>query len=304
MDMEIFLILLFVFSSVVLFVIGLTPSKKLDLKSMYEDAADSEIRTGILYTLTPFTKQLELFNAKLRGPKINTYKKFVGKRLTMSGNPFHISSNEFIGFQEILFFCCFVFSCLFFIKMPEGTILQKMLFVIVVISADMLIALIVPLFLLNDAITQRHKKLSRELPYVLDLLTISVEAGLDFVMAIVRVIEKGKAGPLRHELSVMLQQMKLGKRRREALQDMSERNNHPDLKTICASMIQADQMGSSLGPILRIQSDLLRRKRMLRAEKVAQQAPVKMLMPLIGCIFPAVFLVLLVPIILKLLSSV
>jgi tight adherence protein C len=222
----------------------------------------------------------------------------------MSGNPLSLTADELLGFQELLFVFLFLFSSLFFIKMPEGNILQKIVFVFLIIGIDVILSFVLPIFILNDAIKERHKKMSRELPYILDLLTISIEAGLDFVMAMSRVIEKGSPGPLRREFAIMMQQIKLGKRRREALQDIAARNGHADLKTIMAAMIQADQMGASLGPILRIQSDLLRRKRMLRAEKIAQEAPVKMLVPLIGCIFPAVFLILLVPIILKLVTSV
>jgi len=296
-------ILFFAFLSVFFLVIALFPTRKMDIKGMYDDADDTELRKGVILALTPLTQKLKTFNEKLRSPKLDQYRNFLKTRLMMSGNPFRLSADEFLGFQEVLFTFFLLFSGIFLLKLPDGTLLQKLVFILMIIFIDFLLAFILPLFILNDAVKERHKMLSRELPYVLDLLTISVEAGLDFVMAISRVIEKGKPGPLRKELRLMMQEIKLGKRRREALQAMSERNRHDDLKTIIASMIQADQMGASLGPILRIQSDLLRVKRMLRAEKIAQEAPVKMLMPLIGCIFPAVFLILLVPIILKLITS-
>jgi len=301
--MEILLILTMVFLSVFFLVLGLTPSKEVDIKAMYEGDPDAEVRTGVVLLLTPFSKKLEKINSALKHPSIHKYREYLRKRLMMSGNKFKLSPNEFMGFQEILFIVLMLFSLLFMFKMPEGSFFQKLLFVLIVILAVFLISFILPLMFLNDAIKERHKKISRELPHTLDLLTISVEAGLDFIMAIDRVIEKGAPGPLRQEFTIMMKQMRLGKRRREALQEMADRNGHPDLKTIVAAMIQADQMGASLGPILRIQSDLLRQKRMLRAEKIAQEAPVKMLMPLIGCIFPAVFLVLLVPIILKLIHT-
>jgi tight adherence protein C len=301
--MELLVIGVLGFFSMFFLVVGFTPSKKIDIKGMYGDL-DAETRTGIIFALTPFTKKLEKINGKIHTPRLDNYRTYVTKRLGMSGNPLNLTADELLGFQEILFLFLFLFSSLFFIKMPEGNILQKIVFVFLIIGIDVILSFVLPIFILNDAIKERHKKMSRELPYTLDLLTISIEAGLDFVMAMSRVIEKGRPGPLRREFSMMMQQIKLGKRRREALQDLAERNGHSDLKTIMAAMIQADQMGASLGPILRIQSDLLRRKRMLRAEKIAQEAPVKMLVPLIGCIFPAVFLILLVPIILKLVTSV
>jgi tight adherence protein C len=302
--MDVMPILVFVFFSAFFLIYGVIPSRKVDIKGLYEDTEDTEVREGIVLALTPFTKKLEAFNRNLRNARLAKYREFLKIRLIMSGNPLRISADEFLGFQEVLFIFIFLFSSIFLLKLPEGTLLQKLVFVFMILFIDFLLAFIFPIFLLNDAVKERHKKLSRELPYTLDLLTISVEAGLDFIMAMSRVIEKGKPGPLRKEMALMMQEIKLGKRRREALQNMSERNRHPDLKTIIAAMIQADQMGASLGPILRIQSDLLRRKRMLLAEKLAQEAPVKMLMPLIGCIFPAVFLILLVPIILKLVTSI
>ena len=302
--MDIMAILVFVFFSAFFFIFGVIPSRKVDIKGFYEEAEDTEVRKGIVLVLTPFTKKLETFNRNLKNARLAKYREFLKRKLIMSGNPLRISADEFLGFQEVLFIFIFLFSSVFLLKLPEGTLLQKLVFVGMILFIDFLLAFIFPIFLLNDAVKERHKKLSRELPYTLDLLTISVEAGLDFIMAMSRVIEKGKPGPLRKEMSLMMQEIKLGKRRREALQNMSDRNRHPDLKTIVAAMIQADQMGASLGPILRIQSDLLRRKRMLLAEKLAQEAPVKMLMPLIGCIFPAVFLILLVPIILKLITSI
>ena len=301
---EVFQILGLSFLTMFFLVLGLYPTKKIDLKELYDEAEDTELRTGVILMLTPFTKRLEEFNAKYNGKHIQKYREFIKKRLSMSGNPFRLTANEFLGFQEILFGSMLMFFCIFLLKMPEGALIQKVIFIIMLIVIAFLLSFILPIVILTDAVKKRHKKLSRELPYILDLLTVSVEAGLDFVMAISRVIEKGAPGPLKKEFKIMMQQIKLGKRRKEALQDMSDRNGLPDLKTIVASMIQADQMGASLGPILRIQSDMLRKKRMLLAEKIAQQAPVKMLMPLIGCIFPAVFLILLVPIILKLITSI
>lgn len=154
-----------------------------------------------------------------------------------------------------------------------------------------------PLQWVNDQIKKRHFLITRALPYNLDLLTLSVEAGLDFTGALNKVVEKGKGGPLRDEFMLVLKQLKMGKTREEALKNLIARVNLPALTSFVSALIQADKMGTSIGKVLRIQSTQLRIERSQRAEKLANEAPVKMLFPLIACIFPTVFLVLFGPII-------
>lgn len=154
-----------------------------------------------------------------------------------------------------------------------------------------------PLMWLNDQVKKRHLQISRALPYNLDLLTLSVEAGLDFTAALAKVVEKGKQGPLREELQLVLKQLKMGKTREEAMKSMIVRVDLPALTTFVTALIQADKMGTSLGKVLRIQSTQMRIDRTQRAEKLAGEAPVKMLFPLIACIFPTVFMVLFGPIV-------
>lgn len=154
-----------------------------------------------------------------------------------------------------------------------------------------------PLLWVNDQVKRRHLLISRALPYNLDLLTLSVEAGLDFTGALAKVVEKGKTGPLREELQIVLKQLKMGKTREEAMKAMIARVDLPSLTTFVTALIQADKMGTSLGKVLRIQSTQLRIDRTQRAEKLAGEAPVKMLFPLIACIFPTVFMVLFGPIV-------
>jgi tight adherence protein C len=150
---------------------------------------------------------------------------------------------------------------------------------------------------LRDQVSKRHFKITRELPYNLDLLTLSVEAGLDFQAAVDTVVKKGRQGPLSGEFALMLREMRMGKTRQEALRAMSDRVGLPALTQFVGALIQADRMGTSLGKVLRIQSTQLRVERTQRAEKLANEAPVKMLFPLIACIFPTVFLVLFGPIV-------
>ena len=175
---------------------------------------------------------------------------------------------------------------------------------------DWLIYLIGPLCLfiypvawLRGELNTRHKSISRSLPFVLDLLTLSVEAGMDFMTALQRNVDRRHIDALGEELVVVIREIQLGKTRRDALRDMSTRVNLPDLRSVVNALVQADELGVSIGAILRIQSDQIRQRRFERAEKLANEAPVKMLGPLLFFIFPSVFLVLLGPIINKLMNQ-
>jgi len=150
---------------------------------------------------------------------------------------------------------------------------------------------------LREAIKGRQLRIVRELPFALDLLTLSVEAGLDFAGALGKVVEKGRPGPLRDELGLVLRCLRMGRTREEALLEVIPRVDLPVMTSVVTSLVQADRMGTSLGKTLRILSGQLRADRTQRAEKLAGEAPVKMLFPLIAFIFPTVFLVLFGPIV-------
>ena len=156
---------------------------------------------------------------------------------------------------------------------------------------------IVPDLWLYGAIKRRHLSIQKSLPFVLDLLTLSVEAGMDFISALQRNCKLRRLDPLNEELLRMTKEIQIGSSRKEALKAMADRVRQPDLKAVSYALIQADELGVSIGAILRIQSEQLRSKRFDRAEKLAAEAPVKMLGPLMLCIFPAVFIILLGPVI-------
>ena len=149
---------------------------------------------------------------------------------------------------------------------------------------------------LRRTLMRRRLEIVKALPFVLDLLTLSVEAGMDFISALQRNCRLRRLDPLNEELLRMTTEIQFGSSRRQALKNMAERVRQVDLKAVAFSLIQADELGVSIGAILRIQSEQLRSKRFDRAEKLAAEAPVKMLGPLMLCIFPAVFIILLGPI--------
>ena len=156
-----------------------------------------------------------------------------------------------------------------------------------------------PLIWLRSTLKKRHFSIMLALPFVLDLLTLSVEAGMDFMSALQRNCARRRLDPLNEELIRMTREIQMGIARRVALRNMADRVRQPDLKAVAFALIQADELGVPIGPILRIQSEQLRARRFDRAERLANEAPVKMLGPLLLCIFPAVLIVLLAPLLLE-----
>lgn len=159
-----------------------------------------------------------------------------------------------------------------------------------------------PMLQLKSQISRRQDSIVKSLPDALDLLTICVEAGLGFEQAMGKVYEKWD-DDLAIAFGRVLQEIQLGKRRSEALRDMSNRMDVPDVTTFVAALIQAEQLGVSIAKILRIQSDQMRVKRRQRAQEKAQQAPVKMIIPMVLLIFPSIWIVLLGPSIILLMES-
>ena len=149
---------------------------------------------------------------------------------------------------------------------------------------------------LARAVRARHLAIMKSLPFVMDVLTLSVEAGMDFISALQRNCKSRRMDPLNEELLRMTKEIQMGSSRQTALRAMSDRVRQPDLKSVAFALIQADELGVSIGAMLRIQSEQLRQRRFDRAEKLASTAPTKMLGPLMFCIFPAVFIILLGPV--------
>lgn len=151
-----------------------------------------------------------------------------------------------------------------------------------------------PMSSINSAIKRRQNSIVRSLPDALDLLVICVEAGLGFDTAMGKVYEKWD-DELAMAFGRVLQEISLGRPRSQALRDMAKRVDTPDLTSFAAAIIQAEQLGVSIGRVLRVQSDQMRVKRRQRAQEKAQQAPVKMVFPLVFLIFPSIWVVLMGP---------
>ncbi|WP_418791035.1 type II secretion system F family protein [Phosphitispora sp. TUW77] len=222
--------------------------------------------------LTPATKKVSLH-----------------KKLIMAGNPGNLSANEFVVIQYG--FILGLPGIILLVSLPlgwsPGTILAFMIL-------GCIAGIILPDYYLKMLAGRRREEVQDNLPDVLDLLTVSVEAGLGFDAALVKVVEKTK-GVVSQEFNRVLQEIKMGKPRRDALRDLGNRSGVDDMVSFVGSIIQADQLGVSIGNVLRLQSEQMRQKRRQRAEEKAMKAPIKMLIPLILFIFPTIFIVVLGP---------
>jgi tight adherence protein C len=218
-------------------------------------------------------------------------------KLDLAGNPNNWNATEFLGIRGL---AALLLAALTFVltMLADTTLVQRLGF-----TAGMgLLGFFLPVLWLGGRIRRRQEEFVKTLPDALDLLTISVEAGLPFDGAMQRVADKWD-NEISRAFQRLLTEMRVGKSRRDALRDMSERVEVPDVTSFIAALIQADTLGISIAKVLRIQSEQMRIKRRQRAEEKAQQAPIKMLIPMTFLIFPTILIVILGPAILILKGS-
>ncbi|WP_109507707.1 type II secretion system F family protein [Nocardioides speluncae] len=211
-------------------------------------------------------------------------------KLDVAGNPPGWDVNRIIGLKVLAM--AVIGGVGFVYLIGQGTALPKLVLITVGAGA---FGFVLPNILLNNAGQKRELLMQNALPDALDLLTISVEAGLGFDAALDRVAKNTK-GPLAQELSRLLQEIQIGVGRMEAMRAMGERTTIKDLKSFCLAMVQADALGIPIARVLRVQSKEMRTKRRQRAEEKAQQVPVKILFPLIFFILPCLFIVIIGPV--------
>ncbi|HFD40132.1 MAG TPA: type II secretion system F family protein [Anaerolineae bacterium] len=219
------------------------------------------------------------------------------RKLELAGNPNNWSATQFLGIRGIA--AAVLAALTFFLTMLGNTpFLQRLLFTTLL----GVLGFFLPVIWLSGRIRRRQEEIVKALPDALDLLTISVEAGLPFDGAMQRVAEKWD-NEISRAFQRLLAEMRVGKSRRDALRDMADRIDVPDVTSFVAALIQADTLGISIAKVLRIQSEQMRIKRRQRAEEKAQQAPIKMLLPMTFLIFPTILIVILGPAVLILKES-
>ena len=288
-------IALMIFLAVILIVIGIASPRPAD-----------EVEARLVeYGGRPMTlEEIELaqpFNQRVLLPLIQASAQLFGrftpqrslettrKKLELAGNPNNWSATEFLGIRAL---AAIVLTLLtFFLTMlTDIALTQRLLF----IGVMGVLGYVLPSVWLGSRIRRRQDEVVKTLPDALDLLTISVEAGLPFDGAMQRVADKWD-NELGKAFQRVLTELRVGKSRSDALRDMSERMEVSDVTSFVAALIQADQLGISIAKVLRIQSEQMRIKRRQRAEEKAQQAPIKMLIPMTFLIFPVILIVILGP---------
>lgn len=221
------------------------------------------------------------------------------RKLELAGNPSGLEPATFWAMRFIL--AIFLGGFILFI-FKIGSIPWSLGMKLLVVAGFIFLGFYVPDMLISSKIQRRQKNIRKALPDALDLLTICVEAGLGFDGAMGKVYDKWD-----NELSLAFgrvgREIQLGKLRRDALRDMSERIGIPELTSFVAAVIQSEQLGVSMARVLRIQADQMRIKRRQLAEEEAHKAPIKMLIPMALLIFPSICIVLMTPAFLRLLSS-
>jgi tight adherence protein C len=211
------------------------------------------------------------------------------KRLAMAGNPGDLRVTDWMGVKMLVGVATSAILFLLF-----GLLMANLMEGVLLGAVGLGIGFLLPEFWLRGRIKARQKIILKMIPDTLDLLTISVRAGLGFDAALAKVVEK-LPGPLTDEFRRALAEVRVGKARRDALRDMVPRTNVAPLSAFIGAIIQAEQLGVSISKVLQVQSDQLRIERRQRAEEMAAKAPIKMLFPLVGCIFPSLFIVILGP---------
>jgi len=216
-------------------------------------------------------------------------------RLNLAGRPGNLSPADFQALRYGLAIALFVVGLL------VGVLFHSPVALALSALIGALIGFYLPPYYIRTKVQARRKEIQLGLPDVMDLLTIAVEAGLGFDAAIQRVTEKFD-NALADEFKTVLQEVRLGRPRLEALDEMGRRCGVEDLHNFTQAVIQSEQMGVGLAKILRLQSEEMRRKRRQRAEELAAQASLKMMLPMVGCIFPTLWLILLGPAVLIILK--
>jgi len=299
--------------AIILVIVGLRSPKETDpLHTRLAEYSSREkpLTLEEIELAQPFSERVLLPNIRRLGQFASRFTpqaslESIQHKLDLAGNPRGLDPTTFWAMRIVATLGLGGFILLVTFLAPPASVLSIRTGAIKALGMALggaLLGFFLPVMLLSSRVKRRQNLIIKAMPDALDLLTVCVEAGLGFDQAMAKVAEKWE-----NELSLaferVIQEVRLGKLRREALRDMADRMDIPDMTSFVAAIIQADQLGVSIGKVLRIQSDQMRVKRRQRAEKKAHEAPVKMLIPMVFLIFPSIYIVLLGPAALILLNS-
>lgn len=292
------LIAAFTFGAVALLILGITIKsereiiqERLQRHTQFEDTGIDIVQEEMSKpfnqrVMQPFLRNLAGFvNSLTPSGTVQTY----DDKLETAGRPWGLGGLEFVGLK-VLSVAAFAIAGIALVNYVDLSRLLE----IAVLGLTILIGLIFPDFNLQGAINTRQNRIRKVLPDTLDMLLVSVEAGLGLDGAMQKVIEKMR-NPLSDELYRALLEIQVGKVRADALRDAAKRTRVPELSSFVTTITQADQLGVSIANVLRVQSETMRNQRSQRARELAAKLPVKMLFPLVFFIFPALFVVVLAP---------
>lgn len=287
--------------SVVLIIAGLTVNMSSKPADLLEARLAQFTELGRMpATLSEVELSLPFFERAIR-PTLDKFGGFITKRvrsgslealqeqLNLAGRPWGMTASSFWFVRLLSLLLCTVLGLGLAVLLG----LEQPMFLLAVVGGGVL-GYLLPQMILGSKVKKRQKQILLAMPSALDLLTISVEAGLSFDAALTRVAEKYQ-NPLTSEINQVLNEIRLGRPRVEALEDMARRCKVEELTNFVQAVVQSEQLGVGIANVLRIQSEEIRRRRRQRAEEQGQKAPLKMLFPMVGCIFPTLFIVLLGP---------
>jgi tight adherence protein C len=245
--------------------------------------------------LVPLINRIGEFSARFTPQKAI---QDTARKLELAGNPWPIDAATFLAIRFILAVILGGLLVAVVLISPPSNPSDNFMY----IGGATFAGFYLPHLMLTSRITRRQKEIRKAMPDALDLLTICVEAGLGFDAALSKVSEKWE-----NELSMafarVIREIQLGKIRREALKDMSDRLGIPEMTSFVAAIIQSEQLGVSLAKVLRIQADQMRVKRRQRAEEEAHKAPIKMIIPMALLIFPSILIIILTPAVIQIMGS-
>lgn len=258
----------------------------------------TETTSGFLRSLLPIARGIGMAIRILlsRGRSTSLYMQWregIARAISAAGTPQGLNADEFVGFGILFAAGGGLFGILLFLLLEPDAIFSIYVWFL---GCGFLGAYLWRLWLVRK-MTERQTAIRKVLPFALDLMTLAMEAGLDFTAAMGRIAKKIAGTPLGREFSLTLHEIQLGKTRSQALRDLANRIDITEVRTVVASLIQAEELGSSLGPVLRLQAAQQRERRSQRAEEEAMKAPVKMLFPLVVFIFPTTLIMIFAPLV-------